>query len=576
MRPISPTDKLGGVLAPLFCLRGSRDLGVGDVAALREAIGWAAASGLRAFQILPVNEMGGDHSPYNIISSIAIDPTTIATTPGELPDLGEREFAAICARHDVAGLVAGPVDYAGVGALKRELLESAYDRFAAGPLRRATRRARGFRFFCHSQEPWLADYALYRAILDLNGGVESQDRWLPEQRDPVSARRWLASLGGEQSARADRLVEYFSYVQWVADVQWSALRDYSDRLGVALIGDVPVGVSLYGSDVWSSPGIFDLARSSGAPPEKVFKADPFTEQWGQNWGFPLYHWFEMSKDNFAWWRRRLRGLMRYFHLIRVDHALGFFRIYSFPWRPERNAEFLGLSEEEARAKTGGPLPGFVERDDSTEENRRGNQRHGEVLLGFMLEETGSNRLIAEDLGEVAPYVRPTLERMAIPGFKIPQWEREPDGAYTPGADYPRLSLATYATHDHPPVKKFWDAWFEETRGGDPVAARHAGEEMARLLGFAGRPDLADKPRPFSRDIHLALLEGLFASNSWLAIHMVTDLFGDDTQFNVPGSSGDANWTRRIPLPVAAWSEAHKETLSRVREMLLKSGRLGQE
>ena len=114
------------------------------------------------------------------------------------------------------------------------------------------------------------------------------------------------------------------------------------------MGDIPVGVSIYSADVWAEPEIFDKSRSSGAPPEKVFKSDPFTEHWGQNWGFPLYNWQAMSRDNFAWWRRRLRASREVFHLLRVDHALGFFRIWNFPWRPQENERFTFLSPEQAK------------------------------------------------------------------------------------------------------------------------------------------------------------------------------------------------------------------------------------
>src|SRR5690606_38152820 len=103
----------------------------------------------------------------------------------------------------------------------------------------------------------------------------------------------------------------------------------------------------YSADVFSEPDIFDLEWSGGAPPERVFAADPFTVKWGQNWGVPLYKWDVMAGDGFAWWRERVRTVREVFHLFRVDHILGFYRIYSFPWRPQRNEEFLPLEPEEA-------------------------------------------------------------------------------------------------------------------------------------------------------------------------------------------------------------------------------------
>jgi 4-alpha-glucanotransferase len=347
-------------------------------------------------------------------------------------------------------------------------------------------------------------------------------------------------------------MRFHAYVQWIAFDQWSALRDFATARGVALIGDIPVGVSRYSADVWGEPEIFDLTLSSGAPPEKVFKSDPFTEKWGQNWGFPLYAWDRMSRDDFAWWRRRMRVQTAIFDMLRVDHALGFFRIYSFPWPPHENDRFTTLSPDEARAITGGRLPGFVPRDDSTPENRDHNRRLGEMLFRILLEETGPHRILAEDLGEVAPYVRPTLATLEIPGFKIPQWERLPNGKIIPGSDYQRLSLATYATHDHPPMKVLWNDLASSANSGTEEAGR-ALDELNALLAFAGQKPTR-KPAKYSPALQTALLEALLASNSWLVVPMITDILGTTDRFNVPGSTGDANWTRRISQPVNRWNQ----------------------
>jgi 4-alpha-glucanotransferase len=259
-----------------------------------------------------------------------------------------------------------------------------------------------------------------------------------------------------------------------------------------------------------------------------------------------------------------------FHLLRVDHALGFFRIYSFPWPPQRNAEFTGLSEQEARGKTGGPLPGFIDFDDSTMEHRNHNERHGEVLLGILNEELGDHRLIAEDLGDVAPYVRPVMARMGLPGFKIPMWERNSDGTMKSGETYDRISVATYATHDHAPMITQWEEW--------QSGLAHGGEEEAgcrkilnELLLFSTHPEI-DPMTPFIETVHRALLEGLLACNSWIAIPMITDLFGTSQRFNVPGAVGSANWTARIAEPVSEWNACHAELLAWWCSAVLKSGR----
>ncbi len=563
----TPEIKLAGILAPLSALRGRGDLGVGDTAALVEFASWAAAKGFGLVQILPVNETGSDHGPYNIVSSMAYEPSTITTTPTWLPELSQQAFDEICARHDIAELREGPVKYAAVKALKNDLLAAAFRVFRSRKSDRV--RVRAYAKFERDEADWLGPYSVFRALVAWNAtGVTTG--WPTEHRSPAAAEDWEAGLSADDRKRFRDLVRFYRYVQWVARMQWKTVRAACDKLGVALVGDIPVGVSIHSADVWNSPEIFDLSLSSGAPPEKVFKSDPFTEKWGQNWGFPLYDWQAMSHDNFAWWRRRLGAACEVFHFLRVDHALGFFRIYSFPWRPEDNDRFTDLTPDEARALAGGRLPGFVARDDSSEENRERNRLQGEMLFRIFLEATGTHRLIAEDLGEVAPYVRPVLQALEVPGFKIPQWERNPDGSMIPGSEYQRLSLATFATHDHPPVKKTWDDLLADCT--DPAKREPAEREMRELLDFCGAGGLP-VPQPFSSEVHAALIRGLFACNSWIAVHQITDLFGLAERFNIPGAVGDKNWTTRIAGTPPEWDAAYPAQIETAVAALAETGRL---
>ncbi len=568
MPDLNPDKKLAGVLAPVFALRGANDLGVGDAGALKEFISWAARHDLRVVQILPVNETGSDNSPYNLLSAMALEPSTIETHPAALPDLTPEDFERITTKHRVEALREGPVQYAKVKDLKRDLLYAAFRNFRSR--RGSKERTQAFAAFEKAHADWLPDYALHRALVSWHEESEVSTKWPREQRSPTAARLWLESLTPSSRRQVRDYIRFHAYVQWIACTQWLEVRAHAEREGVALMGDVPVGVSLFSADVWRDAEIFDLDRSSGAPPEKVFKSDPFTEKWGQNWGFPLYHWERMAADNYAWWRRRLRLHMSIFHLLRVDHALGFFRIYSFPWRPERNAEFTDLTPDEAAKLTGGELPHFVDFDDDTGEHREHNRAHGEKLFRMLVEEIGHHRLIAEDLGEVAPYVRPTLQQLEIPGFKIPQWERQGD-RLAPGSEYQRLSLATYATHDHPPLRVHWEELTAAAQSPDATQRDAAIHSLWELANFCGHPDFP-LPQPFTPEVHQMLLRGLFASNSWLVVNMVTDLFGTAERFNVPGSADDENWTQRVDQPVASWDGTHAEALGMLAELLNAAAR----
>ena len=289
----------------------------------------------------------------------------------------------------------------------------------------------------------------------------------PSIGTPRTARIWLLSLPAKRRDELKRKQLFFMYVQWIAFSQWQAIKAYGASKKVYLMGDIPFGVGRYSADVWANRAIFDLDWSGGAPPEKVFKVDPFTEKWGQNWGIPNYRWDELRRRDFDWWRTRVGNIQKVFHLYRIDHVLGFFRIYSFPWTPDRNAEFLPLTEAEAAAKTGGRLPGFKQFPDDTPEHKAANQAQGEELLRMVLEASGETTVVAEDLGVVPDYVRPTLVKLSIPGFRIPTLFREADGSYWDPKKYPRLSLAQPTTHDHPPLAAAWaECWQNIDTGKD--------------------------------------------------------------------------------------------------------------
>ena len=578
---LRPDRKLSGVLAPLFALRGKRDFGVGDVAALREAVDWAAEQGLGVFQVLPINETGSDNSPYNAISSVALDPLTVEISAERLPELSEAEIgeAVNAAFGGEGGRIGGvgmegPVRYEVVKPLKRGLLKRAFERFQKGSWKHMDERARAFKAWTEGEQAWLEGYCMFRVLMEEHGS-EHWDRWPADHRSLESTRGWLN--GQKEAVRLaweERLREA-AFLQWVAWEQWVEMKVYAEKKGVALMGDVPFGVSYHSADVFGLPEIFDLRWSCGAPPEPAFQQDAFTRNWGQNWGVPLYRWDVLEARNYDWWRQRVRKVREVFHLFRIDHALGFFRVYSFPWRPDQNAAFAELFREEASTRTGGVLPHFIEHDDDTEEHKAANRVHGERILRVLLEETGPYRLIAEDLGTVPDYVRPTLRSLEVAGFKVPIWELDWDTSLVGGMHYDRFSVATYATHDHPPLRSMWERWMELIAAGESGRAEDAAVrdwvwwEVRRLGRWAG----FEVPciLPFEQ-VHEPLLRGLLASNSWLAISMVTDFFGTTQRFNLPGAVTDSNWSERVELPVAQWREdgVLAARMARLREALRRS------
>src|ERR1043166_1569831 len=416
---LSPDKKIAGVLAPLFGLRSENDLGIGDVGVLREFIDWAAEIGFKLVQLLPINETGHDNSPYNAISAMAIEPTTLYFAPGSPEDLTREDYDAMLADVDLVKLRHGAVKYGAVKMLKQRLLEKAFANFHAHA---SQDRLGKFRKFCEEEAIWLNDYVFFRALMEENGESEAWDKWPSEHQHAESARGWLDRQPAEKKKQFLEREDFFRYVQWIAHEQWREVKSYAESRGVALMGDIPFGVSYYSADVFARSSEFVLDWFGGAPPEQYFKDDAFTQKWGQNWGIPLYRWDAMRSNNFQWWRERVRGLRGIFHLFRIDHILWVYRIYAFPWRPRKNSEFLPLDRYQMLARTGGRAPQFIPRSDETAENREANKREGEEYLNVVLQEAGNVRVVGEDLGVVPDYVRPDLRSLGIAGFKIPQWE----------------------------------------------------------------------------------------------------------------------------------------------------------
>ena len=563
---VSPEKRIAGVLAPLFALRRDDDLGIGDVAALRQFIDWTAENGFKLVQLLPINEVGGDNSPYNAISARAIEPTTLELAPGTPIDLSQADFDEAIAGLDLTKLRRGSVKYPLVKKLKRRLLEKAFDNFSrnAEPQRKS-----GFERFSKDESEWLEDYVMFRSLMEANGNSEAWDQWSPEHRTLNQARAWLANLPSDRRSTVTSQQDFFRYVQWIAHEQWLQIKSYAEERGVALMGDIPFGVSYYSADVFARPDEFVLDWAGGAPPEPYFKDDEFTQKWGQNWGIPLYRWDVMRASSLRWWRQRVRGVKHMFHVFRIDHVLGFYRIYSFPWRPDRNREFLPLNQEQMLERTGGHGPHFSPRDDSTHDNCEANRSEGEQYLKVVLEEAGATRVVGEDLGTVPNYVRPNLQSLGVAGFKIPQWETRHERVI-PGTEYERLSVVTYATHDHKPIRALWEEAVEEPT---PTSDQARGD-LNKIAQFAGF-DPQGQAVEYERDFYPSIMQALFASNAWLAVVMITDLLARKYRFNVPGTAANSNWTRRMQRSISQLRSSRKERarLRLIHGLLEKTGRV---
>lgn len=567
-RKIDAEKKLSGLLIPVFALRREGDLGIGDTLCVIDAIDFLSRLGMDVLQVLPINETGADNSPYNALSSTALDPVYLSMVPDMVPGLSAAMISKRVDKDLLSKVSLGPVDYATVKALKLSLLRDAYDAFGKEDKSESKENlAAGFAHF--KKQNWLDAYSLFRSFMDENGGSAVWTQWKPEH----SSLEKLRKIAGENKSIETR-VDFYKWVQWVAFRQWEAVKLAADKKKIELMGDIPFGVSRYSADVFGMREQFDLELSGGAPPETFFQSDKFTAVWGQNWGIPLYHWSRQKEDNFSFWKERVAQTAKVFHYFRIDHVLGFFRVYAFPWIPERNGEFVDLSEEEAKKLTGGKLPGFQPRPDEPEENARLNCQEGSALLEMILDAAGDTRVVAEDLGMVPDYVRPRLQELGIPGFIIPIFERiktDPERNFRPIETYEKLSLATLGTHDHEPIALYYEGlsrWWHGENG-------HEGwREVQRLMRFCGLPE-DSAPKEFNETVHRALIEKLMLSPSWLSVLMISDLLASKQRFNEPGIAGASNWSQRLDKPLSAYeNDAASKDLFIWLKNLLKSAKRG--
>ncbi|MFC2621876.1 MAG: 4-alpha-glucanotransferase [Prevotella denticola] len=332
-----PAVRVAGTLVPVFSLRSEASFGIGDFGDLKKMIDWVCLTGQRALQILPINDTTITHTwtdsyPYSCISVFALHPqyADLNALPA-LKDKKQREkFEAL--RKELNALP--QIDYERVNDAKTEYLRLLFEQEGGKVL-----ESKAFKTFFAETEGWLVPYAQYCCMRDKFGTADFS-RW-PDHRQWNEADRKALS---DPKDAAYKEAAFFYYVQFVLSNQLKAVHEYAQAHRVILKGDIPIGVNRYGCDVWTEPRYFNLNGQAGAPP------DDFSVN-GQNWGFPTYNWDEMIKDGCQWWVNRFRNMAKYFDAYRIDHVLGFFRIWEIPVSSVHGllgqfAPALGMSREE--------------------------------------------------------------------------------------------------------------------------------------------------------------------------------------------------------------------------------------
>ena len=471
--------KGAGTAIPVFSLRTEEDFGVGEFYDLKKMVDWAAATGQGILQLLPINDttMFGtweDSYPYNPNSTFALHPQYL-----NLPAAGvvrDKAYKALQAELNALE----QIDYERVNNTKNALLRKAFAR-TFGKLSETA----SYKDFVEKNASWLLPYAAFCVLRDQNGTPDFS-KWKGYAK---YSKKKIADFCTANQADID----FWCFVQYHLDKQLSEVCAYAHSKGVIFKGDLPIGISRTSVDAWVYPELFNMDSQAGAPPD-AFSAD------GQNWGFPTYNWEKMSQDGYAWWKARLAKMSEYFDAFRIDHILGFFRIWEIPLKHKSGLEGYfnpalpfpahelegqgfdvrdgGLFIEDPR-KEGHYHPKIGARSSESYHyldayrraafdrlyddffyRRNNGFWKGKAMqkLPALLDSTGM-LACGEDLGMIPATVPEVMSALRILSLEIQRMPKDPTQEFANPAWYPYLSVCTTSTHDMNPIR----AWWEEDR-----------------------------------------------------------------------------------------------------------------
>lgn len=483
-----------GVAIPVFALRSTKSFGVGEFFDLKLMVDWAASTGQSIIQILPVNDttMTGswqDSYPYNANSTFALHPQYLRLE--EVGKLNDKEAMARFRKLAKELNALAEIDYERVNNAKNDYLWAIYQQDGAKTL-----ASEEFQAFLAANEHWLRPYAVFRALRDKHQTPEFEQWGKMAKYTPAKAKKY------EQEHLEE--VSFHHFVQFHLSRQLRAVRDYAHSRGVVLKGDIPIGISRTSVDAWASPELFHMDASAGAPP------DDFSVM-GQNWGFPTYNWEKMAEDNYAWWKARFVKMAEYFDAYRIDHILGFFRIWEVPleavnallgrfnpalpytaqeieaygfhfnkdWHTapiDRTDDMLFVEDKQKKEHYHPRISAQftncyrnLPEDQKEAYNRLYNDffyyRHNDFWyaeamrkLPPLIESTGM-LVCGEDLGMIPHCVPAVMAGEQILSLEIQRMPKDPAVEFGVTEHYPYLSVCTTSTHDMNPVR----AWWEEDR-----------------------------------------------------------------------------------------------------------------
>lgn len=480
-----------GINLPLFSIRSTRSSGIGEFLDLIPIIDWCEEIGFDVIQLLPLNDTGYETSPYNALSSLALNPIYLSLT--SLPYVASDEELGLDLEGFAKYQTLQRVAYEAVLNAKLSFMRRYFAKYFA-----VISKSPEYEEFIQKQE-WVFPYALFKVLKD-NQVHKNWAKWPPKLRDPT--KKYFKQL--EKKHRTE--MDFYIFLQFLCFVEMKQVHLHARKKGVWIKGDIPILISPESSDVWLFRQDFNRDFSAGAPP------DMFNPE-GQNWGFPIYRWDSIESDNFSWWRRRLEVASTIYDIYRVDHIIGFYRIWAMRRGESAIEGSYYPSDEWAR------------------------MIQGEKILSHLMR-FSSMLPIGEDLGIKIEKIRASLHQLGIPGTKIPRWERyhETDNSFVAYEKFNPLSLTSVSTHDSETLEQWWtnnpkDATlFCKTHGMKYTPIFNNELRYQMLLDSHKTPSL----------FHINLLSEYMALYPELVWKNP-----DDERVNLPGTILPSNWCYRF-------------------------------
>eukprot|EP01118_Nematostelium_gracile_P001570 TRINITY_DN11645_c0_g1_i1.p1 TRINITY_DN11645_c0_g1~~TRINITY_DN11645_c0_g1_i1.p1 ORF type:complete len:572 (+),score=130.63 TRINITY_DN11645_c0_g1_i1:34-1749(+) len=489
-------DKIGvkhhhGICVPIFSLRTESSCGVGEYLDLFDLIDWCKRHGMDVIQTLPLNDTT-QNSPFSPLSSFSLNPFLISISKLDHVENQTEEMKKII--DDLRELNKKErVAWDQVNELKQKWLLQYYSNFGLEII-----NTKDYVDWVNDNLYWLDHYGLFKTLREKFQG-KSWENW------PENSQKFTPNLVAENK----NSVDFYIFIQYLCHVQMSHVKKHAEENGVFLKGDIPFLVSRDSADVWAHRDLFDTSKSVGAPPDMYAKD-------GQNWGLPVYNWENMEKDHFEWWKQRLAVASRYYHIYRIDHIVGFFRVWAIEdGKTGRDGEY-------------------------TPEDKKKWIPQGEKLLRMLL--SNSKMLpIGEDLGSIPNGVRSTLQKLGICGTKVVRWERKWDdgqqGPFFPTKKNNCDSMTTVSTHDSETLEQWWTQKKEEAK----TYAQFKGWDYDdKALPENYRKEILTEVHSTPSLFHVNLFNEYLALVP-LLVHQDPDL----ERINVPGTVVDTNWSYRM-------------------------------